>query len=353
MPRPLPALVFTAWAFLGTATGASASSFKDVLDTPAMSSALASSSPLTGIAAAGHRLVAVGLRGHIVYSDNAGKSWRQASVPVSSDLTAVHVPTPLSGWAVGHDGVVLHSTDGGRTWTRQLDGRQVNALLNAYYKTDSSGADPAMARVADEVRRLTGPGPDQPFLDVWFENETTGYVVGAFNLFLATRDGGRSWQPLMELTDNPDWLHLYAVRGIGGAVYIVGEQGLVLRRAPGNARFAAVPTPYKGTFFGITGTADTLVAFGLRGNVVQSEDQGRSWKQVDTGIGAGITGGTVLRDGRIVLVSQGGQMLVGGPGGAYARCPVHRPVPLFGVAPAATGLALVGARGVQMQSLTH
>lgn len=355
MHHPLASAIFSTWLAVGVASGANASSFKDVLDTPAIQSPIAAASPLIGVTGAGSRLVAVGLRGHILFSDNQGKTWQQARVPVSSDLTAVHFPTPLLGWAVGHDGVVLHSTDGGRSWVKQIDGRQVNRLLTAYYQERAKAGDAAMAKVVDEVKRLTEPGPDQPFLDVWFENEHTGYIVGAFNLILTTRDGGRNWQPLMELTDNPNWLHLYAVRGIGNALYIVGEQGLVMRREPNGARFAAIPTPYQGTFFGITGTPATLVAFGLRGTALSSSDQGRSWKKIDTVISAGFTAGSVLPDGRIVLVSQGGQMLISDPKAqTFSTVEIKQPMPFFGVTPASpTGVALVGARGVRMQALTN
>ena len=44
---------------------------------------------LTGLARAGKRVVAVGQRGHVLLSDDAGKTWQQADVPVSADLVAV------------------------------------------------------------------------------------------------------------------------------------------------------------------------------------------------------------------------------------------------------------------------
>ena len=91
--------------------------WRDVLGTPAVKSPLASRGLLNGLASAGKRIVAVGQRGHILYSDDAGKSWRQAEVPVSSDLVAVSFPNATNGWAVGHDGVVLRTTDAGVTWT--------------------------------------------------------------------------------------------------------------------------------------------------------------------------------------------------------------------------------------------
>jgi len=36
----------------------------------------------------GQRVVAVGQRGHVLFSDDTGKSWQQAEVPVSADLVA-------------------------------------------------------------------------------------------------------------------------------------------------------------------------------------------------------------------------------------------------------------------------
>src|SRR3977135_3294331 len=82
----------------------------DPLQVPALPSRLAASSPLFAIARAGTRLVAVGQRGHVLLSDDDGTSWRQAAVPVSVDLTAVHFASPQRGWAVGHDGAILHSS---------------------------------------------------------------------------------------------------------------------------------------------------------------------------------------------------------------------------------------------------
>ena len=89
--------------------------FQPPLALPAVKSPLAARAPLNAVALAGIRLVAAGSRGHIVYSDDEGKSWTQADVPVSSDLLALHLPSARQGWAVGHEGVVLHTSDGGAT----------------------------------------------------------------------------------------------------------------------------------------------------------------------------------------------------------------------------------------------
>ena len=90
-----------------------AADYFDVLDLPAKVSALAIHSPLSGTARAGERVIAVGQRGHILFSDDAGQHWQQAAVPVSCDLTAVNFSSPSQGWAVGNDGVICTAATAG------------------------------------------------------------------------------------------------------------------------------------------------------------------------------------------------------------------------------------------------
>jgi hypothetical protein len=86
----------------------------------AIQSELATSALLLGITEAGDRLVTVGEYGHILYSDDRGETWVQAeNVPTRITLTAVSFANDQEGWAVGHDAVILHTSDGGTTWERQ------------------------------------------------------------------------------------------------------------------------------------------------------------------------------------------------------------------------------------------
>ena len=140
--------------------------WRDVLDTPAQKSPLAARGLLTGLARAGKRSSRSASAATCCLSDDAGKTWQQADVPVSSDLVAVHFPDAERGWAVGHDGVVLNSTDGGRTWTRQLDGRDLGDALVAYYSRSGD------AKWLAEAQRFAAQGAENPFLDVWFEDDT-------------------------------------------------------------------------------------------------------------------------------------------------------------------------------------
>lgn len=330
--------------------------FRDVLARPSAGTSQAQASLQNGLSLAGGRLVSAGQRGHILYSDDRGKSWRQGQVPVSSDLVALHFPTPRQGWAVGHDGSVLHSADGGAIWSLQFDGVRAARRMLDYYKTfDASALDaPALAKLHADVAQFVEDGPDKPFLDVWFEDEKTGFIVGAFNLIFRTEDGGRTWEPWYDRTENPRGLHLYAVRSVGRDLMIVGEQGLVLKLDREARRFRALSTPYAGTYFGIIGTAEAMVVFGLRGNILRSTDGGKEWRQVASGGGSHLNGGTVAPDGRMVLVGQAGQILVSTDQGAtFAPLKIKQPMSANAVVAIGDALAVAGQRGVRVQQFPH
>src|SRR5690606_36931152 len=76
-------------------------------------------------------------------------------------------------WAVGHDGIILHSSDGGQNWQTQ--------------RHDPWHA-PAEDAYDDNIRQGV------PLLDVLFSDAEHGFAVGAYALLLATSDGGKTWQ---------------------------------------------------------------------------------------------------------------------------------------------------------------
>ena len=342
-------------ASLGMPLSASAAPFQDVLDTPAKTSALAAKSPINALARAGNRIVAVGQRGHILFSDDVGKSWQQAMVPVSSDLVAVHFPTAQQGWAVGHDGVILHSNDAGQTWVKQLDGRMAGQQMSAYYqemaRKGALGSPDESAKLIDEIGRIATQGAEIPFLDVWFTDETNGFAVGAFNLIFRTKDGGQSWEPWFHRTANPNRLHLYAVRQTAAGLFVVGEQGLVLKLDAAGGYFGALETSYRGTFFGVAGSGSAVVVFGLRGNAFRSMDGGAHWAKVETGLQDGVTAASACRDGSLVLASQSGRILKGDSGAEHFRLlKLAQPVPASTVLCGDGDEVLVGGvRGIRTQ----
>ena len=230
---------------------------------------------LTDAAHLGSRIVAVGDRGYVLYSDDQGANWSRAKAPAAPLLTAVHFNDAKNGWTVGHDTVILATTDGGATWTQQF----------------SAAAE------------------QRPLMDVLFLDAQQGIAIGAYGAYYETADGGKSWNVRKVLEDDK---HLNAiVRVADGKLLILGEAGTILTSGDNARTWTPVASPYKGSLFGAVVANDgAVVAFGLRGRIYRSADAGKTWKQVDNASQATLMGGTRLADGAIVLAGNAGTLLV-------------------------------------------
>ncbi|WP_449431867.1 WD40/YVTN/BNR-like repeat-containing protein [Pseudomonas putida] len=307
---------------LGMCTG----SVKAAADEYSTESAKASQSLMIDAAHAGKRLVVVGDRGHILFSDDQGNTWAQARVPTRQLLTAVFFVDEKRGWAVGHDAQILASNDGGATWHRQFEDRSREA----------------------------------PLLDVVFIDGQHGFAVGAYGALLETGDGGQHWQDVAERLDNPEQLHLNGIARVPDAgLFIVGEQGSMFRSSDNGHSWSRVAGPYQGSLFGVIGTAQahTLLAYGLRGNLLRSTDFGQSWQPIALKAARGtlefgLASATLLEDASVVLVGNGGSVLRSHDDGqtfsVYNRADRIALAAVSGLANG--GLLLVGQGGVHLAS---
>lgn len=235
---------------------------------------------------AGERIVAVGDRGVVLLSDDGGLHRQATTVPIDVPLTSVSFADDKRGWAVGHWGAVLHTTDGGENWALQRS----------------------------DVEQ------DRPLFAVHFFDASHGVAVGLWSLVLVTEDGGKTWQTI-ELPVPPGAkkadLNLLGLFVDGkGRLFAAAEKGMVLRSDDRGRRWTYFSTGYKGSFWtGFSPSDGTLLAAGLRGSLYRSTDDGRSWTRVDTQSKSSITAlGQV--GGDIVGVGLDGLVLRSNDGGA-------------------------------------
>ncbi|MFL6602101.1 MAG: WD40/YVTN/BNR-like repeat-containing protein [Steroidobacteraceae bacterium] len=263
------------------------------------------------------RLVAVGERGHILLSDDHGRTWRQAqSVPTRALLTGVCFSNILEGVAVGHDEVILTTRDAGQTW--------------------------ALAHFAPESQ--------QPLLDVVCADRRV-IAIGAYGVYFSSRDGGATWEQkkFAPLAAKPAAGRQLATDGVGrgpatdaasrdsaaddtgrdfhlnkiaaaspNTLYIAAEAGHLYRTDDGGLTWHVLPSPYDGSFFGVKPLRGNVVlAYGLRGNLFRSEDAGATWRKVETGTHAMLNGAVSLgtNDDAIAVVGLSGVVLVSRDGG--------------------------------------
>ena len=306
--------------------------WQDPLTTPSILSDRANSSLLLDITRADARLVAVGSHGHIIYSDDNGRHWMQAKVPVSVTLTKVFFVSGKIGWAVGHDGVILKSTDSGVNWQLQFDGFKANEAIVKGAEESKRKAEEVLAKlqnsknqdaidnaeekveilefVLDDAIHDNESGSTKPFLDVWFYDAHQGYAVGAYGMFFYTTDGGDSWHNGAARVPNPERFHLNSISMVGSnALLMVGEQGLIVRSDDLGKTWFDQETPYGGSFFGLVAKGDQHLLYGLRGHVFKTKSSGLDWQELDTGREQTLLGGVVGKT-QTLLVGSAGAVLM-------------------------------------------
>lgn len=326
-----------AWALFGEkSTGPIVVPKAGDLATP---SKLAQEFLLLSFAKAGQRLVVCGEYGHVLLSDDDGKTWRQAKVvPTKSTLTSVVFMDDKQGWAVGHDTIILHTIDGGETWARQFGGGD----------------------------------NDDALLTVTFTNTLHGLAMGAFNYTVETNDGGKTWTKRVLAADTAkpaapsatppatpapapaagaqpsadelqakadaaaeakakalgtdqayavatgDDAHInHGFTGPNNLVIVAAESGKIYRSTDGGRVFSRIQTNYAGSFWGGAFLADgSIVVVGMRGNIWRSTDQGVTWTKADTGkADQSIASVIQTPDGTVIAVGLSGGMLVSKDGG--------------------------------------
>ncbi|MEM0953028.1 MAG: YCF48-related protein [Pseudomonadota bacterium] len=353
---------------LGLLTCASMAAAVDYALQPAVPVATPASEQLLDLARAGQRLVAIGERGLIVYSDDHGQHWQQARVPVSETLTALSFPTAEHGWAVGHGGVILHSGDGGETWQTQFDGNDANRqrldfvtdrvmTLRRSLEQVEADADPDLAYQLEEAEYAVEDaelaletGPADPFLDVWFADAQHGWAVGAYGMIYRTDDGGLQWRIAAGSIENLEGYHYYALDAADQqTLYLSGEAGLLYRSDDAGQHWRRLGLNYDGSLFGVIALdPQRVVVFGLRGNIFYSDDRGESWQEVADEKSPGLSyyGGSLLPGSRVVLVGAGGVMASSADGFNY-RHSVHSDRKTFSsVLTEGDDLLLVGMGGL-------
>lgn len=342
-------------AFLYLSGASWSAPFVDPLNRPApMAGELRTVSRLTTIARAGERLVAAGAHGLILVSNDSGKRWQQVPSPISSDLFGLFFLNAKKGWAVGQDGVILHTSDGGLNWVVQIDGKQVAALVSSYFgKVNVERPGSIDQKTLEDAERIARGGAAMAFFAVAFLSEAEGFAVGSFNIALRTSDGGRSWLPIIDRTSNPEGLHLYALAVTAGDLFLAGEAGLIRQWDQASGRFRPIMSPDRGSIFGLLSDEGLLYAFGLQGAAFYSRDLGAHWNKIQ-GLGmSSVNDAALMADHSVVFATQDGRLFRLRTGSeSVSEINKKSSSSYSSVEMAAPGtVAIVGPRGVSLQPI--
>ena len=128
------------------------------------------------------------------------KTWLQQKSDTENDLLGVSFVDTQRGWAIGHSGEILHTTDGGKMWGKQRSG--VNRHLFGVHFIDTQagwvvGQGGVILHTRNGGQKWGGASPTRRGLAVGGFTLQTISTVGLFGidgLVIHTTDGGRIWK---------------------------------------------------------------------------------------------------------------------------------------------------------------
>lgn len=178
------------------------------------------------------RAVAVGNDGIVITTADGGISWQNVEVPrseVANKLIRVRVLPGGRAWAVGVMGMLLFSDDWGATWVRQGD--EIDVAWNDLAFADESniwvvGEFGSMMHSPDagQTWQMVQATSERSLMAIAFRDPESGVAVGLDGLVLRTADAGSSWTEV----DSGTPLHLFDVAWTGGRWVVVGGMGIVV-----------------------------------------------------------------------------------------------------------------------------
>ena len=244
----------------------------------------------------------------------------QQAWQVHDDLFSVTFPDDTHGWACGRFGTILHTTDGGATWSRQAS--PTRHTLSSIHFTDpkngwAAGSKGTLVHTSDGggTWALQESPVDFYHMDVHFLTPSKGFVVSERTHILATEDGGATWEVRFQDED-------YILKSISFCDalhgWTVGEFGYTYRTRDGGKTWEKQAGFYDLDYetgyllgddflFDVTAVDPrTAWAVGILGTVKMTDDGGETWRKVDLGLPK-VQLYAVASDGagRLVIAGQG------------------------------------------------
>jgi photosystem II stability/assembly factor-like uncharacterized protein len=206
----------------------------------------------------------------------------------------------------------------------------------------------------DEMLFASEQGADRPFFCTWFENEKSGLVLGAYGMAMRTHDGGETWEPALLNDADFRFRHLFDYLITEDRRLVVVEMGLVWIQDQFQGAMRSANLPYDGSIYTIvSNSAGELIAAGLRGNAFRSADRGETWTAFSLPTSASVVDSLRLSNGRVILATQTGQLLLSEDGGqSFVDLQTYHLFPVSAIEEGRPGeVVVVGLGGVRVLKL--
>ncbi len=263
-------------------------------------------------------VVAVGSEGVITRSDDGGVTWEPRDSGTDKYFSDVSFSGVDLGIAVGEDGVIVRSLDGGDTWEVVSRGSRMD--LNDVFFTDpfngtAVGLWGAVLRTSDggntwnEQSTVQANPYELTLSTVRFSDDENGIAVGYSGIIISTADGGGTWT-MRAMSEDPG-MALFGLdlidENIGTAV---GEMGRIIRTVDRGVTWMEQDATMEQWLYDVDFLdADRGIAVGSNGTVVLTEDGGEAWRKISLDQAYQLRGVAVLDENRAFAVGWAGQII--------------------------------------------
>ena len=190
-------------------------------------------------------------KGVILHTSNGGQTWELQKFPAHHMLHSVYFVDVNNGWAVGEDyleanvskgtSVILHTTNGGRSWVRQ-----------------------------------TVPPKAVGLKSVFFVNVNEGWASGQVGTIIHTNNGGKNW--IVQNSGTKNWIYsIYFLDSNNGWAVTGSGGGGILNTSDGGNTWSVQTHGYSDLRSIYFADENHGYAVGPRGMIVNTADAGKTW----------------------------------------------------------------------------
>lgn len=221
---------------------------------------------------------AVGNNGIVLKTTNGGQTWVQKNVPASTNNLSVYFQSAMTGFVGNQNAMVYKTVDGGDNW-------EVNGSASTYAITSVCFTSALTGYCGDHYSNIqkstddgqtwwtltTTPGYDAK---LFFMNDNRGYAVDNYGYFYTTSNGGYNWTNVRVSTDTLSSVY-FITSTIG---YVAGDSGRVFKTTNGGTNWNLLTT---GTTVKLNSlyvqNLNEIYACGNYGTIMYSSNGGTSW----------------------------------------------------------------------------
>jgi len=241
----------------------------------------------------------VGYGGVIVKTSDGGKTFTALNSGTNQDLYAVHCISSQIAVVVGNGGTILKTIDGGLNWTPIS--ATSNSLRNVYFYNSSigyiTGGNGTVLKTTDGglTWNTINVGTTNALYGIFFTDVNTGYLSGLNGLILKTTNGGNSWTsqesgvPIGPIILNSiyftDANHGIIAAGIGNPSFTPNP--IILRTTDGGENWNFVNCPTSNDDYFKVKFVDSNIGYIIGGYVemntgviLKTTDGGASWTSI-------------------------------------------------------------------------